>query len=191
MIVCLHCSLTHVWVKVFIEVFNVAGASPNFRGEVIYICHALCTSEVLAVAISCIAWVRCGSWLDHRTRVSGHVCSKVSFHTCVVHLTMMYVATKEWHVGVWHNARWHDNRRKIYVRGPAWWFIVGASECVYTVNWCGHGYLRLSDNLIHAWVQVCIEQFRFPIGRLFIVVMKNMMSAPPLAALCRETVSSM
>ena len=38
---------------------------------VIYIWHTRSASEVLAVAISCIARVLCGSGVDHVARVSG------------------------------------------------------------------------------------------------------------------------
>ena len=41
---------------------------------VIYIWHVLSISDVLAVAISCITCVWCGSGLDHVARVRGHVC---------------------------------------------------------------------------------------------------------------------
>ena len=37
--------------------------------------------------------------------------------------------------------------------------LLWAQVSVSMVNQCGHGYLRLSDNLTHAWVQVCIDQF--------------------------------
>ena len=48
-------------------------------------------SDVLAVAMSCIACVRCESGQDHVARVSGRVCGVVMFRTCVVHLTMLFV----------------------------------------------------------------------------------------------------
>ena len=56
---------------------------------VIYICHVLSASDVLAVAITCIACVWCG--LDHVAHVSGHVCGEVVCHTCVLHITMAFV----------------------------------------------------------------------------------------------------
>ena len=54
-----------------------AGTTLIFGGGVIYIWHAF--SEVLAVAISCIAWVWCASRLYHVVRVSGHVSGGVFY----------------------------------------------------------------------------------------------------------------
>ena len=46
---------------------------------VIYIWHILSTSDVLAVAMSYIACVWCGSGLDNVALVGGHVCGEVLF----------------------------------------------------------------------------------------------------------------
>ena len=77
-----------------------------------YIWYVLWTSEVLPMANSCIALVWCGSRLDHKTRVSGHVRKFVSFHMCVVHFTMMFVITIVCHVRVWHDIRWQDQKKQ-------------------------------------------------------------------------------
>ena len=58
---------------------------------------------MLAVAISCIAQVWCGSSLHHRIRVIGHVCSNGSFRTRVMHLKMVLVITI-----LRHDARLYD-----------------------------------------------------------------------------------
>ena len=65
---------------------------------------------MLAVAISCIAWVWYGSGLDHVARVSGHACREIVFRTCVVHVMMMLVRTITWHVWVCPDVRWHDTQ---------------------------------------------------------------------------------
>ena len=46
-------------------------------GGIIYNWHDISASGVLAVAISCIARVWCGSGLHHVARVSGHMCGGV------------------------------------------------------------------------------------------------------------------
>ena len=61
------------------------GATLIFVGGVIHIWHVLSTSDVLAVAISCIAGVYCGFGLNHVARVSRHVRCEVVPHKCVVH----------------------------------------------------------------------------------------------------------
>ena len=77
----------------------------------------------------------------------------------------------------------------------------GVSECAYMMNWCGHQYLRLYDDLAHVWVFAYVIIIRHMCGGYIylsrkyifaiesslaiessIVVMNNAMSDSPLAA---------